>query len=133
MMKLSSIFAGALVAMALTACGSDSGSGSCTMTSTGTSGVSGCVEFSGPMINASNVQQACTPGNCGSASCTYSSSGCATSNRIGRCAVSFNQSGSSFSATTSFYGDGSNASSLKTACESQNGVQTGVTASWTSG
>jgi len=74
----------------LAACGSSS-SGSCQVT---TAGTSYCSEYSGSNVSADVVRTACT-GSMG----TYGASGCAAANRVGRCTYS----AATLSVVSSFY------------------------------
>lgn len=73
-MRKGLLFVGMMAMLA--ACGSSS-SGSCQIT---TAGTSYCSEYSGSGVNADAVRTACT-GSMG----TYGSSVCATASRVGRC------------------------------------------------
>lgn len=77
-MRKGLLFVGVFAVLA--ACSSSSSSGSCQIT---TAGTTYCSEYSGSSVNADAVRAACT-GSMG----TYGASVCATANRVGRCTYS---------------------------------------------
>lgn len=97
-MKRGFVFAAAISALA--AC-SSSGNGSCESNASGTVF---CTEYTGANVSVDSVRTGCTAG-----SGTYSSSGCSTANRVGRCtyvASGLNAVSSFYSPTTEMQAQG---------------------------
>lgn len=95
------------VGLLVAGCGS-SGAGACT---TSQSGTMTCVEFSTGYTSQA-VMAACSTG-------TYSAGGCASTNRVGRCAMTT----SGLTSTSSFYSPLTTAQAM-TACAALNGTFT---------